>query len=167
MRLILFLSGMLVFELLDSGVARRSPPSGLAFALLIAGLAFKITPGFRQVAKFSVLFFVFGVLCWSCFARPESWLARAFAFTPLRWLGNMSYSYYLLHGLAVNACFLLIGRVLTHGAGGPEVLVGFLVPVFVVGLVASALLFLCVERPLSLAPAGARAEPQAPEIRAA
>lgn len=151
-RLIMFLAGMLVFELVDRGLVRGSPSSALAAALLVGGLLFKITPGIDQIAKFSVLFFVFGALCWSCFARPRSWLSRAFTFTPLRWLGNMSYSYYLLHGLAVNASFMALGRVLPAGAGGVGTFLLLLPPVFAAGVVVSAALFLLVERPLSLAP---------------
>ncbi len=155
-RLIMFPAGMLVFELFDAGLGRRSPPSGLAFALLVAGLLFKIAPGFTQIAKFAVLSLVFAGLCWSCFARPASWLARAFTFTPLRWLGNMSYSYYLLHGLAVNASFLLLARLLAPADGGTALFIGLAPPVFAAGVIASAVLFLAIERPLSLATAAAQ-----------
>ena len=59
----------------------------------------------------------------ACF-RAEGPLYRAFAWTPLRWLGNMSYSYYLIHGLALKAgghgtgeilCFHLRRRLLAGG----------------------------------------------------
>jgi exopolysaccharide production protein ExoZ len=77
-------------------------------------------------------------------------LNRAFSFAPLRWLGNMSYSYYLTHGLALHVFATFARWALPRHT---NVALGFwflLVPAFLFTLVASAILFVLVETPLSL-----------------
>ena len=86
-----------------------------------------------------------------------SWLPRAFSWTPLRWLGNMSYSYYLIHGLTLKAAFKVVAVILPATAGGAWVFWALLAPAFGLTLLTSAALFLAVEQPLSLAPSAARA----------
>jgi peptidoglycan/LPS O-acetylase OafA/YrhL len=75
-----------------------------------------------------------------------------FSWTPLRWLGNMSYSYYLIHGLALKAGFLALAVVIakqaTHGWGWFWLMLPLM---FALSIVPSAMLFLFVERPFSLA----------------
>lgn len=75
----------------------------------------------------------------------------ALRFRPLRWLGNMSYSCYLLHGLALHVFFLAVGDRLLSTHGFPGAVVILLVPAFIWTLIPAAALFLAVERPLSLA----------------
>jgi peptidoglycan/LPS O-acetylase OafA/YrhL len=153
-RLLMFVAGILLHEALHVG-ARISPPSnGLACTALI--LSVIATPIFitgsvsAYVAQTLLLFVVFGSLCWSCFARPEEWLARGFAWTPLRWLGNMSYSYYLLHGLTLKAAVLALSVIPIYAAGGPLLFWSALPLLFGATLVPSTLLFLAVERRYSI-----------------
>jgi peptidoglycan/LPS O-acetylase OafA/YrhL len=62
----------------------------------------------------------------------------------------MSYSYYLLHGLTLKAGFLVLNRLLP-GQGSGDVLFWVLLPVmFAATLATSALLFIVIERPMSL-----------------
>jgi len=160
-RLILFLAGMLVWEALGAGLGSRLRAGGVLGALALLGaLAFKLLPlpgrpGF--VAKIFVLFLGFGLLCFCVFARPESWLARAFAWTPLRWLGNMSYSYYLVHGLALHATFLFVGRALGHGQSGMALFFGLLPFAFAVSVLVAAAVYLAIELRWSLRPSRAPA----------
>ena len=63
----------------------------------------------------------------------------------------MSYSYYLLHGLALKAAFVVVAKVI--GGGPPPDAWAFwalLVPLFALTLVPAGVLFLWVERPFSL-----------------
>ena len=65
----------------------------------------------------------------------------------LRWFGNMSYSYYLVHGFVVLFCLHALFRVFGSNDGLFWV---FLVPVFAFTICGGALLFLFVEKPYSL-----------------
>jgi len=78
-------------------------------------------------------------------------LSRFFSVTRLRWVGNTSYSYYLIHGLTLR----FVARSMGYAFGTqplPAVLflllcAGAMLATIVVG----ALLFLAVEKPLSMA----------------
>jgi exopolysaccharide production protein ExoZ len=70
----------------------------------------------------------------------------------MRRLGNMSYSYYLIHGLALKAAFMVLPS--------SQMFLVLLPLAFALTLIPSMALFLLVERPLSLAPA--KAAPVAP-----
>ena len=68
----------------------------------------------------------------------------------MRWLGNMSYSYYLLHGLTLKAAFFVWAHVTGHTIYGSWIAIVLLPPMFVLTLMTSTLLFASVERPFSL-----------------
>jgi len=153
-RLIMFISGILLYEAMNS---RRvtSPPSILGLLALLVGLLCTLIPldgSEGSALKVSILFVAFFTLCLVCFRNPSSWLPRTFSWTPLRWLGNMSYSYYLLHGLALKAGFLALSTLVPSASYGPWLFWALLPSMFVLTLIPSAALFLLVERPFSLAP---------------
>jgi exopolysaccharide production protein ExoZ len=78
-------------------------------------------------------------------------LREFFLLRPLRVLGNMSYSYYLVHGITLKGFFwalLIIGS----GHGRSSLYFWALLPVaFALTILTSACLFLAVEKPYSLA----------------
>jgi exopolysaccharide production protein ExoZ len=154
-RLIMFISGVLLHEAHESGQI----PSQSGFVGLIAlviGLASTLLPvqgSLGSAIKTSILSCTFFILCLASFRNSAEPLPHAFSWTPLRWLGNMSYSYYLLHGLALKAAFLLLPILLPTGMNHSELIFWGLLPVmFFLTLIPSAVLFLVVERPFSLAP---------------
>lgn len=154
----LFLFGALLHELMTT---RRQTVPGVALALGGAGLALcmrgiSTEDSMLQAAKIAAAGVGFGLLCWSALALPRGHIARLFSFTPVRWLGNMSYSYYLAHSLAIGPAFKLAALLLPPSGWGALGGALLLVPVFVLSLVPSLLLFLVVERPLSLMPSKAR-----------
>ncbi|MBL8445791.1 MAG: acyltransferase [Zoogloeaceae bacterium] len=159
-RLVMFISGILLCEAM--GNARVPNPNGvLACLALVLGLLATLLPlpgpsGFAL--KISILFGAFFVLCLACFREPSGWLPQAFSWAPLRWLGNMSYSYYLLHGLTLKAAFFILPLIIPAGQHGIWVFWGLLPPMFALTLVAAAALFVAVERPFSLAPRRAAGE---------
>jgi exopolysaccharide production protein ExoZ len=154
LRLVMFIAGIMVYTL-----EQQAPPrwlgSGTGLAALVLGLAaVSVTTrsGWAYALQYTGLFFAFGLVCWSCFKVADGRLARAFSWTPLRWLGNMSYSYYLVHGLALKAFFLVLARVIPPSrVDGSAVFWWCLLPAFALSLLPSALLFLAVEHPFSLA----------------
>jgi exopolysaccharide production protein ExoZ len=150
-RLVMFIAGILLFEVISHQLV-LAPPSWTGVASLLAGFSFTLihimSPA-GATLKALVLFTTMFVFCLVCFTRPAPWLKKIFHWTPLRWLGNMSYSYYLIHGLALNFCALVITRFVPFAAS--ELLFWFFLPVgFVFTLLPSVLLFLSVERPFSL-----------------
>ena len=64
----------------------------------------------------------------------------------------MSYSYYLLHGLALKAGFLALAVALPIANHGFLFSCALLPALFGLTLIPTAVLFLAVERPFSLAP---------------
>ena len=155
-QLVMFLAGMLLHEAL-AGRTLPSAGGAVALAALAAGFGAMLVPTAGPAGytvKVAILFVAFFVLCQECFSRPTDWLARTFSWTPLRWLGNMSYSYYLLHGLALKAAFLVVVK--TFGVaplpGAGWLFWALLAPMFMFSLLPSAALFLWIERPFSLAP---------------
>jgi len=110
-----------------------------------------VTGNSGSALKIGMLFITFFILCLACFRAPHDWLAKTFAWTPMRWLGNMSYSYYLLHGLTLKAAFLVLGVVLPAANYGSWLFWALLPIMFTSTLLPTAALFLAIERPLSLA----------------
>lgn len=113
LRLLMFMAGIFLHEAL----ARR-PVSRPAPVLALPGVALGMAGMLGAAAlplKLGALAGGFFLLCLCCFSQPQAWLARGFGWTPLRWLGNMSYSYYLLHGLALKAAFLALGHASVQG----------------------------------------------------
>ena len=156
--LIPLLAGMLLFEVSEVGF----PPIPAA-AALIAGVAVLVAtqwlvpwPLLREWFETLALWLV--VLTG---LRGGNVVAGALSGTALRWLGNMSYSFYLLHGAVLVAVFrTLVGLV---GGGWPSwTFWALLVPVFARGWLASPALFVAVERPVSLLPRGRAARALTP-----
>jgi peptidoglycan/LPS O-acetylase OafA/YrhL len=108
------------------------------------------------------MFVCFFILCLDSFSDPDSLsgqprlTARVFSWAPLRWLGNMSYSYYLIHGLTLKALFL--GLSLVYSPRGDQTYAYWLLMpfFFLATLIPSSALYLLVEWPLSLVPARLR-----------
>jgi peptidoglycan/LPS O-acetylase OafA/YrhL len=72
------------------------------------------------------------------------------SFAGLRWLGNISYSFYLLHGLTLKVLATVLA-VLVPSTPYGALLFWTVLPVgFAVAFVASTVLYATVEKPLSL-----------------
>jgi len=71
----------------------------------------------------------------------------------------MSYSYYLLHGLALNAGFLLLGKLWPAHSGSVSTFF-MLLPLFGLTMLSAACLFIWVEKPWSLQQPVSRAQPE-------
>jgi len=144
-RLVMFVAGILLFEALGAERPMQLDKAGLP--ALVAGLV-AIDLLVAGPARFAVLFVSFFLVCHAAF-RGTGLTARIFCWTPLRWLGNMSYSYYLIHGLALKAAFFVLARLVPPAAAWDGAFWGLLPLLFGLTLVPSALLFAAVERPYS------------------
>lgn len=151
-RLAMFLPGALVAE----SFARRGPAHGARHGLGVAALIL----GLLGVAASRILhqslvvrFVLLGVALFVCLRDVlgvPGLAARIFAWAPLRRLGNMSYSYYLVHGLALKAAFVALEFARLPLDESELWFFALLIPGFLVTLPPALLLFRCVERPFSL-----------------
>jgi peptidoglycan/LPS O-acetylase OafA/YrhL len=160
-----FTAGAVLFELVQSpqlrnmlrswGQAVAAAAFLLSLALLVphhssapmgADLGSPIGIGPKIVAPLSCGCFL--LVLFSCFA--DGWLRSVFSWAPIRWLGNMSYSYYLIHGLALKALGFLLALSGVAKAGVTTVYFVFLPAAFVVAWGAATLLFVLVEKPFSI-----------------
>lgn len=89
------------------------------------------------------------LFCLYCFGFDGA-LSKLFSRAPLRWLGNMSYSYYLIHGLTLQAVALLLTHWLPPTGANTLLFWAFLPCAFATTLVSATILFALVEKPLSL-----------------
>lgn len=149
--LLMFIPGILVYELLESKSVRNLPPIGLpSLFLAIAVVAVLNDLGTNGWLKYALLYILFFVFCLECFVF-SGLTSRIFSSSPVRWLGNMSYSYYLVHGLSLKGIFLLLSKVYPPVQDG-SFMFWMLLPVFFfLTLIPSAVLFIFVEKPYSLA----------------
>ena len=167
-RLIMFISGVVLYEAISNSELRAHPAAG-AIAL-ISGLAFTLWPlagPAGETLKVVVLFVAFFVFGLACFRTPHAWLPKAFSWTPLRWLGNMSYSYYLRPGLALKGGFLALSWILPPTGQQSVLHWVLLLPMLALTLIPSAALFLLIERPFSLAPRARGVRTQLPRTESA
>ena len=150
MPLVPFLAGVLLQEAGD----RRLPFGLVALApvVTVVHILFPVAFPYFWLVRGLVETLALTLICGAAFQGGNP-VARMFAWTPLRWLGNMSYSFYLVHALVVLAVFRLLAW--QGGFGWPAVpVLLLLVPVFIASTAASFVLFVLVERPISLKPRG-------------
>lgn len=165
--IIMFFCGMILSDLMEAGfkhVSRWADSAGLV--LLLAGLAVPFALGYEgfrlltpnpqtvrtEALTAGALFVGFGIAVF-CTLNGHYWLNRIFRWTPLRWLGNMSYSFYLIHGLPMHVIALLLARAAIPSMGMAALITVIIVMLPVTFLVTSAVstvLFWYVEKPFSL-----------------
>ncbi len=97
---------------------------------------------------------IVGVTCllvtMSAFSHPGP-ISRFLVQRPLRWLGNASYSYYLVHGLVLKLLFVSFPKLNLPLIAAPWLFWVLLMPALLGTLLAAATLFLMVEKPFSIA----------------
>jgi peptidoglycan/LPS O-acetylase OafA/YrhL len=168
-RLVTFLAGMLVYEALawpwlrDSILTDKWAPIGdvLAGVALYGGIwlvyGIMALPGrpvwlhqanhqaccYAAVLSVACAVFLIQVL------GGRGRLAALLSWTPLHCLGAMSYSYYLIHGLTLNACVWVLAQAMPPSAA----LFWATLPLaLALTFVSSTLLFVFVEKPWSFPP---------------
>ena len=161
----MFLAGMLVFEFLGSVRAANwltvkrqlwlsviGASTGLGYCFIIfRDVNIEPLPTFHSVVKAGLVCITYTSLALATLGDHGLWKA-VFSNTWLRWTGNISYSLYLIHGIVLNtviAVLLHASTVRNH----PSISAVVLLPLsFAITFLASMLLFLAVEKPLSLQP---------------
>lgn len=180
-RLIMFVCGMLVYELLESARFRaffrgRKETFCIALgavcgALLLARIA--LTPNDQTIdgswsstaATIQVIPTFIGFGCLGLVVlRDDGPLSHLFQATWLRWTGNISYSFYLVHSIPMHFVALVLTRASAH-ANALALYAVALPFTLALTVVVSAALFIIVEKPLSLRPR--RVSVPRPEFQAA
>jgi exopolysaccharide production protein ExoZ len=166
-RLAMFGAGIVLYELLairdfenfPNGAGIVAWAVGMLIILFIPqeqmGI-FMVQSDLWSAIRTAVLFISLFLLCLDSFSNHKHLTARLFSFAPIRYFGNISYSYFLIHGLTLKAFFWLLGMFIPVESLSS---VGFWVGVpvaFCLTVVSSLVLYLLVERPLSIFPARTR-----------
>jgi peptidoglycan/LPS O-acetylase OafA/YrhL len=159
---VMFAGGMIVWELR----AQRREPSGATQALAVAAALLSL-PVAYALSDWPALSAALHLGDWDAFVR-QGWLAlalplvvhasycgrgplaRFFSWQPMRWLGNMSYSYYLMHGLTLKILSMVAVRIAGHA--GPSLFWLAMPGIFLATIVPSFALYAIVERRFSLSP---------------
>jgi exopolysaccharide production protein ExoZ len=176
-QLLLFVSGILVYEASRSEAITRIARGRGAQAVALVALALYLPVCFRILTlqaswlpeassrRYSLqACWLFAALFWVVLVAfvAEGPLRSIFSVAPLRWLGNMSYSYYLMHALTLKAFGFLIARACPSWHPGAAAHWALLPVALAATLVTSAVLFCAVEKPFSLAPKQSAASPRIP-----
>jgi exopolysaccharide production protein ExoZ len=159
--LILFAAGIILWELVDQDAAQilnawTEYIAAAAFltSILAIGLVGakhgEIAVALSKVPHFYAPLLFVSLPLFSLYAIFfDGFLARVFSWDYLRWMGNISYSYYLIHGLALQGVRLVVNRIFPPA---PRLAL-FDVLLFVLcisfTIFCGALLFVVVEKPLS------------------
>jgi peptidoglycan/LPS O-acetylase OafA/YrhL len=153
LQLIMFVAGILLFEAFrllpddsqDSGSTWRRDALGLLALVVCAPAAYYSGDlGRGWFLKILLQFPLFLIFLFACF-RSNSFLGRLFSGRFIRALGNMSYSYYLIHGLTLKFAALVLGRLAPANAGEP--IFWLALPVSFAGAwLSSTLLYVLVEK---------------------
>lgn len=148
-RLVMFIAGILLFEIYSNNqfTLRKGGTRFLLIALAIFG--FRSFFDISYTLSVLAIFILFLMLC-LCAFNPHSYAYKWLIFSPLRWLGNMSYSYYLIHGLTLNFCFLIFAVITPSNYISDSIYYWLWIPLFALTLIVSFILFITIERPLSL-----------------
>jgi exopolysaccharide production protein ExoZ len=172
-RLAMFGAGIVLYELL--GICDlKNFPNGVGIAAWAVGMLIILFIPQQQIGIFivqsnvwsamrtTVLFTSLFLLCLDGISNTRHFTARLFTFAPIRYFGNISYSYFLIHGLTLKFYFWILGQFVPIESIST---IGFWtgIPVsFVLTVIAALVLFLLVERPFSISPARTRKTRTAP-----
>jgi peptidoglycan/LPS O-acetylase OafA/YrhL len=165
-RLSMFAAGILLYETMQSTdipkkLTLRLETLGVSFfglSFLALGLIYERyrvvswLPGFEYASgthRVLLMFFSFYVFALFCFAF-DGVTNRILRWTPMRWLGNISYSFYLIHGLTLVAVSEVSHRIIPPSGHSPWLVLGFLCVGFAATVASATLLFVLVEKPCSL-----------------
>lgn len=149
-RLEMFIAGIILLELQKHGGVKLKHGIGGA-SLIIAALTFGALDrlDMNYGAAILALFILSIALGLEAFT-PDTPTARLLSISPVRWLGNMSYSYYLIHGLTLKFCFLMLAMLYPPLHTDSALMFWLWLPLFSLSLIAGLVLFVLIERPLSI-----------------
>lgn len=149
-RCMLFVAGVLIYELRDVQGKCLPPWVGVA-GFFVASLYIGFNDLFELnfVAAVFIMMLGYGALVFVSLGNPMGVLS-VLQCAPLRYLGNMSYSYYLFHGLVIHAFFMVFGKFVLPAGDIVWMYLPLMLFAFLSTLVGSAIVFLMFEKRFSL-----------------
>lgn len=155
-RLVMFIAGFIAHELLTMGYHKPLPQgSGLAIIPIMCTLIV-LTPInlIGMTWRMLIIFISLIPIFLDCILSPEGLTARFFSWKPFVWWGNISYSYFLTHGLVTKVAGVLVIAFLppTHGWRDVLIIWGLPVVTFIPTILFALLLYFGVELRFSLPP---------------
>lgn len=149
-KMVLFLAGMLMYELKNRPLLQSDNPlSSNAFILTILAIIIIRIFSLDSVLLLPALFIGFFFTFASCLNKNSKF--SQLCSTPfLRYYGNMSYSYYLIHGITLKFFFMVMAVFIPPNHQWDLALYVWFLPAFAFTWVTSTVLFLLVEKPYSL-----------------
>ena len=163
-RLIMFVAGIILYETMNNSSLAESLPSQLDYLAILAVCAALALTGLRILSRgqatkmlvevptgsLALLFFSFFFMA-LCALSHQGVLMKFFSLEGVRWFGNISYSYYLTHGLTLRGLQLVLRLVHLPGQLGA---ISYLIlesGCFAATVLMAAAVYLSIERPFSLA----------------
>ncbi len=152
-KMIFFLAGALLYEAYSSkNIINILSVTYIVPILIIVMVALKYFNIGTTILLFS-LYIGFFILCYTCFNQNTK-ISQLCCSKFLRSYGNMSYSYYLIHGITLKFFFLVLGYLIPATHQWDLWFYGLMGPVFILTFITSTLLFVIIEKPLSLVKKG-------------
>lgn len=162
-RVTMFLAGIVVYELMDSPASILVTKRGewlslIAYAVCFALLAVDKSPknggafGLGMSSVWTSMLLVVLPAIVVCSIGRDGICSRLFRLLPLRWLGKMSYSYFLVHGAVLNLFVLVLKALHVEGTRSEGVFLAIFGVNIVLTLAASVVVYSVIEWPWSLAP---------------
>ncbi len=146
--IIIFISGMLLYEFYQLEKIKKIAFNYSFITTILAIIIIKYY-NLSYTLQLLTLFVGFFLVCISCF-NPKTQLAKICSSPLLRCYGNMSYSYYLIHGLTLKFLFYILNYFIPANHQWDWALYFLFIPMFIVTWCTSTGLFLLVEKPFSL-----------------
>jgi peptidoglycan/LPS O-acetylase OafA/YrhL len=149
-RLSAFAAGMLVWEMETLPGRRKLPTwvSWLAIPILCIMLWLMPITSWGLAGRFLMNFIFLPLLVLSVMDHPNARAARALSWTPLRWFGNISFSYFLTHALVMRIGSFLVQMIYPNWAYPQITYFAGLLISFPLTVIAALALYLTVERPV-------------------
>ncbi len=140
------LAGMLLAEAHAAGIVKV--PSRLALPAVIVAFCLLVSLSISPWLSALIQAIVFFMLASAAFNEGSA-ASNILCFKPLRWLGNISYSFYLMHGFVI---ICLASLILPYIESSQPLVLFWLgiIPTFAISVAVSVILFLFVEKPFSL-----------------
>ncbi|MFT7589115.1 MAG: exopolysaccharide production protein ExoZ [Limisphaerales bacterium] len=151
-RLMMFVSGILLYETIkfyDYKPPAWSGTISLLIAIVLVGSDYIQIAGIPTIITSVILFILFYIVCFESLSRSNG-SSKWLVYSPLRWLGNISYSYYLIHVLALKGVFLIAYKLWIPSHQFTSIFWYLWIPLFLITGMVSLALYLLVEKPISL-----------------
>lgn len=143
-RLVMFLAGMMLYELRPGsfGISGGRYAAAL-FACAVGVMALMAAFNVPAVMRYVALFVLFPLAVGASVAIPA--MRGLFSWKWLRYLGRITLSYIMIHGLVLRILLLAAERFLPGGWHRPALFWGMLVPTLIATVIGAAVVYTLVE----------------------